>query len=341
MRLNPFHKRRRIKPFTPQKKKYKNPFFSKENFSDIFLRTLKIHYGLIILVIFALVYLTFFSNIFQLRFIKVEGCRELNPEQIKEMVTAELAKKRFIFFYENNYFIFNSKSASESIKEKIQKEVGLDYFYLGKKFPATVKVVIREIIPSVTWQSRENFFYIDREGRVAQKVDKSEVNPDFPLIYDVNEFLIHPQEKVINSAILERLKEIKERLQEIKISVKNFQTLKIECPKEITEEENSVNNNLNLNQNSNLNLSSNLNTNENRNNANQRIKKECEPKQELQNSPYIAVLTEDGYLIYFNVNNSIEQQVNSLKLALNSNLKGREKNLNYIDLRFEKRIYYK
>jgi len=342
MRLNPFRKRRQVKPLNRRKKEYKNPFFSKENFLDIFIRKIKVHYGFFILIFFALGYLIFFSEVFQIQFIKVQGAQKTSAQSIEKMIKKELTKDRFFIFSQKNFFMFNDERAEKTVKNEIQKETGLDEFTLKKKFPRTIKVTLKEVIPSITWQRKDNYFYINREGLVAQEVKKEEVNPNFPLIYDVNEFYINPGDKVINSQVLSSLDEIKKSLKEINVDLKCFETQVMTCPKILKKKtEENTNTNLNNNSNSNKNTNSeNLNLNLNTN-SQLIYNQDCQEQEKLIKTNYINVLTDKDYLIYFDVSKNIKDQINLLNTVLKTELKGQEKNLAYIDLRFGQRIYYK
>ncbi|MDZ7798374.1 MAG: hypothetical protein U5L76_02020 [Patescibacteria group bacterium] len=339
MRLNPFRKRRRVKPLNKPKKEYKNPFFSKENFLDIFIRKIKVHYGFFILIFFALGYLIFFSEVFQIQFIKVHGAQKTKAGSIEQMVKQELAKDRFLVFSQKNFFMFNDEKAERLLKEQIQKETGLDQFTLKKKFPRTVKITLKEIIPSITWQRKDNYFYINREGVVAQDVKKEKINPAFPLIYDVNEFYISPGDKVINNDILSHLEKIKKSLNTIGLEIERFETPVMTCPL-IPQNETNTNNNTNSDSQTNNNTNnSKLNLNLNKN-TNSIYSQDCLEQEKLKKTNYINVLTTKEYLIYFDVSEDINSQINLLNTVLKTELKGQEENLKYIDLRFGRRIYY-
>lgn len=55
----------------------------------------------------------------------------------------------------------------------------------------------------------------------------------------------------------------------------------------------------------------------------------------------IKVLTSDGWQIYFDVSGDIDKQINNLALTLQEKIKDNTMNLEYIDLRFGERVYYK
>ncbi len=337
MKINPFRKRRTIpKPLRAQKE-YKNPFFSKENFSDILFRTLKIHYGLIILIVFGLGYLFFFSEIFQFNFIEVTGATKISNEDIKTFVTEEINVSRFVFFKQKNYFMIDGNKVEKEVKNKIQETIGLEEFSLKKKFPRTIKVYLKEIIPSVTWYNGRRYYYIDKGGLVAKSVVEEEVDHNYPLIEDVNGFLITPPEQVISADIVSVLQEITNKLNNIGVDVSGFQTAEIECLEEVIIKEDKE---LESDENENVNSNENKNIDSSNKNVNTAIP-ECNKKELLLKSSRLNVKTNQEYLIYLDISQDIENQISSLDLILKTTLKGKTEGLEYIDLRFENKVYYK
>lgn len=341
MRFNPFRKRRSVKGFAAPKREYKNPFFSRQNFSDVFFQKLKIHYGLIILLSFGLVYLIFFSEIFQIRFISVTGTVKVPAQTIEGYVKKELSGLRFGFLPESNYFFLDEKSARNKVREKIQATIGLEEYSLHKRFPRTVAVVLKETIPSLTWKTGSNFYYLDKNGIVALSVPEKEVDKNFPLIEDQNNLLLSPQDQTVTSEWLAAIPQIKENLAKINLPMNHFLAPIVRCydpALPLPEEEIILNSNANINTNANKNINYNLNANINENtNASLPV---CQLKEELQKLKQINVLTTEGYQIYLATDQDIASQIENLNLVLTSKLKGKSAALKYIDLRFENRIYY-
>lgn len=338
MRFNPFRKKRTVKSFAAPKRVFKNPFFNRESFADIFFRKLKVHYGLIVLLIFGLVYLFFYSELFQIHFIAVKGAQKISPTLVESFVRDELAKSSLGIFTRSNYFFFSEKSAKKAVKEKINQTVALEEFELKKKFPRTVSLTLKEVVPSLTWLSAANYYYLDKNGIVAQLITEKEVNQDFPLLEDKNNFALTPQEQIVSPLLLKAVPLIQKNLARINLAVDHFLIPELKCYFEPTEEAEDINANKNANSNFNSNDNQNENSNVNTNSTNQSIT--CDLKEKLKQLNYISVLTEEKFEVYFAVDQAIDKQVDNLNLVLTTKLKGKTAGLKYIDLRFENRIYY-
>ncbi|MFA5070153.1 MAG: hypothetical protein WC528_02625 [Patescibacteria group bacterium] len=342
MRFNPFRKRRTVKSFTPAKTVFKNPFFNREKFTDVFFRTLKIHYGFIVLLIFGLVYLIFFSEIFQIHFIVVKGANKVPVQTIENYVKEELSLKRLNFLPQSNYYFFDEKSARVKVREKIEKTIALEEYNFKKVFPRTVTVTLKEAIPSLTWWNGTSYYYLSATGLVAQTVLENEVNKEYPLIEDLNKLSVSPQDQTVSAEWLGAISEIRQNLAKINLPVDHFIVPIITCynPDLPEEEESEIT--LNLNANTNLNANKNINSNKNENlneNTNTSLPP-CQLKEELNKLKQINVLTAEGYQIYLAADQDIAKQIENLNLVLASKLKGKTSTLKYIDLRFENRIYY-
>ncbi|MFH1366618.1 MAG: hypothetical protein ABIH38_01360 [Patescibacteria group bacterium] len=344
MRFNPFRKRRTVKGFAAPKRVFKNPFFSRENFSDVLFRTLKIHYGLIILLTFGLLYLIFFSEIFQIRFIVVKGAVKVPAETIESYVREELSGQRLGFLPQSNYFFLDEKSVREKVREKIQATIGLEEYSLDKRFPRTVSVRLKETIPSLTWKTGSDYYYLDKSGIVAQSVAEEEVDKNFPLIEDLNNLLTAPQEQTVSPQWLASIPEITKDLGDNNLAFDHFLVPVVRCySPELpvsTDEEITLNANGNLNENTNAEIDDNENLNLNLNDNINASAPECRLKDELKKLTRIDVLMKDGYQIYLATDRNIAVQINNLNLVLTTKLKGKTSTLKYIDLRFDNRIYY-
>ena len=75
-------------------------------------------------------------------------------------------------------------------------------------------------------------------------------------------------------------------------------------------------------------------------NTNTEIEEECNLEDKLKSNNELHVAVIDLANIYFDVSGDLKQQADNLDLVLKTTLKG-VANLEYIDLRFENRVYYK
>ena len=188
---------------------------------------------------------------------------------------------------------------------------------------------------------RNGYFSKDQEENIAQEIKEEEINPNFPLINDINQFKVEVSQSVTNSRIISSLDSLKNKLDQINLKVTQFQTPVISCPVITLPEEN----NQEINSNNNTNQTANLNTNQKPTSANLNrslvYQDDCDEEEKLKQSTQINVLTDKDYLIYFEVSKNLDEQITRLDNILKTELKGQEENLEYIDLRFGPRIYFK
>lgn len=141
-------------------KKKKNTFANKKN--KIILLFLFISF---------IVYCIFFSELFMIKNINIDGNQTISKKNIEEIVRKENLEKNLLFFSQNNFFINNKKN----IEEKLFLEFSeIKSISIKKKFPNTVKIEIIEKNPLILWCRAENCYYLDNEG-VAFMAENNEI----------------------------------------------------------------------------------------------------------------------------------------------------------------------
>jgi len=124
--------------------------------------------------IVGILYLMFFSGVFNVSEIKVSGAREVNPESIKSAVSSELNKK----IIKNNILLFDT----DSIERELKKEHALKTLKIKKRYPDKINVEMEEYVLEIQWLANGKYYLIDEKGKVVG--ESGEKRENIPVVED-------------------------------------------------------------------------------------------------------------------------------------------------------------
>ncbi|MCD6550392.1 cell division protein FtsQ/DivIB [bacterium] len=227
-------------------------------------------------------YLVCFNCFFQIKTkkIQVKGNQKVKTEDIKNLVDLCLPKK-IIFWDSRSVFLVNLENLNEEI---------LNYFpqigevFIQRQFPDKLIISVRERKPIGVVKQDNNYFFIDKEGVVFEKVNNQKNQWPEIVLPEVDKDLKIGR-TIIEKNLISRIAEIEEELRKKEISLRSIK---------------------------------------------------------IVSSKRANVLTQEGWEVYFNLDDNISKQVFNLDLLLREKISPREReNLEYIDLRFGNQIFYK
>lgn len=259
---------------------------------------------LVLIILGVIFYFVVFSSFFQIEEIRITGNKKVSTENLKSIIICQINKK-IVFFISKSIFLANLPEASREILEEFPQITEAD---LKRDFPdvITVKIEEREAI-GVWCQPRtfnaesiesienntekvqgqdSNFFYIDKEGIIFEKISESEINAQILMVKN----LASIEDLQLGKKVIE-----KEQLNQI---------LKIES---------KLKNDLKV------------------------------PFREISiiSEKRLNTKTTEGWEIYFNPKKDIDWQLSELDFLLKEKIPpDKRRNLEYVDLRFEKIYIY-
>ena len=168
-------------------KKYSNPFFqqkpsvkkrlAKVNFS--FGWKMKFTSFLIIIFCAFILWALFYSNLFLIQNIQVEGGERISPASVEKIVRSQIKKNFYIFAPQKNLILFNKNR----LKSELETKYAFDQLDINKKFPKTLNIAFKEKKYAFIWQEDEVFYYSDINGSIINEVNILEVKQkDYPII---------------------------------------------------------------------------------------------------------------------------------------------------------------
>ncbi len=305
------------------KKNFRNPFFSTQ-IRKTPSRLKKIYKYLLIGGTVLILYILFFSPLFKINKIEINGTQMINPQDIQSVAIEQLNKKRLILFPQDNFF-FLSKG---QLEERINTKYALKNLELKKRRKKLI-INIEEKVSGIVWVTGEQYFFADLEGTIIREIPTDELDTILAYIY--------PDRYQINS--LDIVTESDEPTTEVDIDSASGEPetkLSYHLPICINEDATPVSVGSEILSNDMINsiilLGDKL-----------AVNTEFDVNHfsfQSASSFWLKVLTEQGIDLYFDTTRSIDDQITNLITVVDQNIDNLSA-IQYIDLRFEDKVYYK
>lgn len=286
-----------------------------------FQRFLNRIYGIIILgTLIWLGYFVFFTPFFMLSEIKIVGHRETGEQEFLKVIGDFLNSRRYWIFFQKNFFILDEAGLGESLNNKFV----LSKLEISKKFPKKLNIQLKERVSVLNLCLEDNCYKIDYSGQVTTRLNKGELDESLLLVYykrddggdtgGAEEAGESEGDSSIEADSLLSL-ENEEEAPKIMPKITKIDSEKIHALLDLFE-----------------------------------ILKQNGRGAEVESmeiygfdglTKKITVNTRAGYKVFFNDENDLEEQVNNFDLILSKEIKNNIGNIEYIDLRFGDKIYYK
>lgn len=256
------------------------------------------------------IYLIFWSGFFKVKEVNIvrkeNAYYHVSNKEIEEIASRILKKRRFLIFPQNNLLFFSKNLVKEEIEKRLPiEEIDIRRLLIKKE----IKIVIKDKLPVLVLEMKNKFYYLDKEGKPIKSFDKR-VENNLPLILFKSslEEDKHKKKEEGRGEKEEDLKkkEIKKKILSPQISkerAKFIQQINKELPKSVS----------GLKAVSFIILDPDFSD--------------------------LQVITSKNYSLYFDQEIPLKMQLDHLSLVINKKLK--DKNLDYIDLRYKDRIYYR
>jgi len=147
-----------------QSKNLKNPFFRKKekkktgNFKKYFL-------VLILILIIAVAWFFLASSVWRLKNIVVEGLTRIDSSEIKNIAWSREDNRRWLFFKESNFFLFQA----DALQEEILDKYNFANLEIKKKIPGTISIKISERPYAFIFQEGSTYLYASNDGYVIKE----------------------------------------------------------------------------------------------------------------------------------------------------------------------------
>ncbi|PKL72396.1 hypothetical protein CVV26_01885 [Candidatus Kuenenbacteria bacterium HGW-Kuenenbacteria-1] len=283
----------------------------------------------------------FFSPYFDIQNFEISKTQSISQEEIKKIVEDQTKQRRFFLFNQKNFFLFNTKKLQDSLNQKYN----LNKLKILKEFKNSVKVTTikidleEKISTLILITPDDKCYFLDEQGTALKEIISNNLNiktenendnqkkcaPEIlsekfkkiPIIYNETEKNIEIKKTIISKKIIQSVLFLYKELP-LKTNIKiNFFKIPILKKLDLAKEKEKIT-------------------------EKSKDEKNLEEEYKKLEKTEIRVATKDGFEIYFDIFFSdLNQQINNLRKVLNQEIKNKTSSLEYIDLRFGNRIYYK
>lgn len=236
-------------------------------------------------IILSILIILLVQSIFQWPFLRIEkftlaNNQDIQLADIQEVIDQQLARNRYLFFKNSNYFLFDKNKFAE----ELMKSLNLDSVTLNKKFPDRLEIVVGEKISQFILKKDDALYLLSAKGVLNRQINA--LDEKYLILYDFRSQALNNEHMLADF----ELTSINQFYDEWKTSFPNGPYLKQ------------------------IYLTDSFDT-------------------------LIEAKTDFGYRIKLDPSKDISEQLNNLKKVLAGNIIGTD--LDYIDLRFGERVFFK
>jgi len=370
----------RLKESQEPKQRWQNPYFPKEQVPKDPKEKLKkwfwykdgwVYLGILLLLVGSMGYLIFGTKYFFIKNVVVNGNKNLTVDEINNTLNSYLNSKFLFLFPHNNFLFFSPDRGVEQVRNNVSNKFALESVGIKKKWPNTIEINISERVPGLVWIANNEYYYLDLEGLATQKIAKlDDINSNFPKITDQNNNKVELNKQVISQNIINYILNLEKNFTtQTGLKINSYSIPQVTCQeqeyklekfieddiadtqdtetkqkketilKEYNAGELTIEESLDLLEKLNNEQKSNSNINKTEKTAWKQISTPVECN-------LIVVVKEididtDNFKVLFDTSLDLNSQLDNLKKLFNTELKDLSIVQEYIDLRFNNKIYYK
>lgn len=152
-----------------QAKDLKNPFFYRSNSSRVGAGN---RWWLLLIFMFlgGLVWFLFSAPFFIIDKIEITGLERINNQEIESITEDQMNNRVYLFFSQNNFFLFNK----EKLSEEISKKYNFSNLSITKNIPNKLTIEIGERPYAFIFQEGSDLYYASRDGYIIKDEPVSE-----------------------------------------------------------------------------------------------------------------------------------------------------------------------
>lgn len=257
----------------------------------------------------------FFSPYFRIENINFGNTNKELQQKIELLLRAEFEKRKFILFSRQNYFVFDTNSLSNQLNATFL----LNELEIKKNFPNTLFIKAKEKSDVLALLTNNNAFFVDTKGLVVDLVPENfkiySVDTEASATTTIDGMPVNPAKIELFDEIMRKMPvvsitDIKEVNIRDEALSEDFVTLILKVYQNLLNKLGVLPQLFNI----------------------ENFKDE-ESK--------MTVTTKDGWEIYFSTNEPIDSQLENLKVILIEQVGEDRELLNYVDLRFGDKVYFK
>ncbi len=160
---------------------YKNPLYAKANWQSYVISHLGSIGWLSLLTLLLILYVIFYSPLFSIYTIKIDGTNPTTAKIIGEQfISWQMSQRKWFIFRQNNLLLFSKSWLNDNLESKYS----LSDVSIKKKLLHTLEVTIHMKAPVLVWVTSDAYYYVDETGSLSTQVSNPEATASLPRIFD-------------------------------------------------------------------------------------------------------------------------------------------------------------
>lgn len=291
---------------------------------------------------------TVYTPQYRITAVTVHGAIKVDRGSVERFVKDQLDQTLLGVQWRRVTFLTPTKRIESSLRKSIERLISLNGLTVDRVGLHELKVTLNERTPNTVWETATGNRYLIDEGGVVVERLSGEVPAGFELITDVNGIDTTIGSTVMRREYLAVLRVVRDALHVINVTPKQFTTWNVEC-RTIIRDDATTNDAVNTNT-----TNSNSSGNDDRTisivNAGTPTvdpletaygDTPCDERKRAIDDPTLVVSTDEDWDIRLDTSKDLQSQVKKLQLAIEQKFKTSRKGLEYVDVRFGDRVYYK
>lgn len=162
-----------------------------------------VYFGIAVIIIGLIVYCVRANRWFYLDTITVVGNQYITVDQITQPTNDILNSKKWYIFPRRMYFFNDPEYVTEKLQATLGQQYSIEQLSVEKIFSNEIVVTIKERIPGLVYITHDNsYFYVDLNGISTEKKTEGELDSHFPRVRDANVRSISIGEQVLNTNVI-------------------------------------------------------------------------------------------------------------------------------------------
>jgi cell division septal protein FtsQ len=357
------------------KGRFHNPYFKRE---DPVKTTMKRDgfalLGSLILLV-ALLYVVLGRwHVLSAQSIAISGEQYLTVDDIADATRQALQQRRWLVLKQRFLPVLDEQAVSEAIKTTLSQKIQLESVVVTTDWPSRVNVTVAERVPGYVYINGKQYYYLDVQGAITQVTTEGEADPHFPHIREGNKKRkVAIGDSIVGAEVVDFVSRLHDQFTTASdLDIAEYAIMPVTCQEKqfVTEKifadeiDNSKNesskqqkrkildqlrnNTITVDQS--LDLLAEIKHSESGDDGAdtsgsdafiqydaEYVNVQCDYPAVIRD---ISVVTQQGVSVYFDTGLDLDDQLNHLKQILSSDIEDPSQ-LDYIDLRFTDRVYYK
>lgn len=319
-------------------------------------------------------FFVFFTPFFQITTVAIDGTRNIAREDLEAIIGDYRSSRKFLVFPRNNMLFFGAEEAQAAVRENLENKFALEDIDIIKNYPDGIEVRVVERIPGLLWVSDGRKYLLDMEGVPTEELADESKEGEYPHIVDKNAAPVQPGKQIISADLVRFVLLLdKEFTDRTGLKIREYSIPRIQCQEktyvaekifsdeienedneEIKEKKKDILKQYNQGE---ITIEESLEKLESVKNESRKEKRNSEEvgadefiKWEAVYEPIdcdlvkvnsdVYVLVEDDFEVYLDSGLDLDLQLQNLGSVMAESIDDR-KAIDYVDVRYPDRVYYK